>query len=187
MSEIKKHVRTKEGFKLPVITEAKRAEIKAKKEAWIADNYSPEYQLGLYIGNYIVDRFLPTLSTDMIRSRTVINVTEEEKTEYERLDSIWYNLVSQNSEKMLAKNEWNALQVYRKKLDNKYLPPVLECYVTLIRVSEDKVLDLKKGIRQSLWDCDMCSYKCDPDDIEMSESGWHTILKFPLDDKLYLQ
>jgi len=37
-----------------------------------------EYQLGYYVGLEIVHRYLPTLSTDMLQSRTVIEVSEED-------------------------------------------------------------------------------------------------------------
>ena len=51
------------------------------------NSLTSEYQLGYYVGEYIVSRFLPTLSTDIIQSRRVINVSEEDTEENKRLDS----------------------------------------------------------------------------------------------------
>ena len=49
-----------------------------------------EYQLGYYVGLEIVHRYLPTLSTDMLQTRNVIEVSEEDSLENERLDTEWY-------------------------------------------------------------------------------------------------
>lgn len=46
-----------------------------------------EYQLGYYVGEYIYSRFLPTLSTlstDLLQTRNVIKVFEEDELENKR-------------------------------------------------------------------------------------------------------
>jgi hypothetical protein len=52
------------------LEEQKIERIERKKEL------TAEYQLGYYVGREIINRFLPTLSTDMLLSRVVIQVTE---------------------------------------------------------------------------------------------------------------
>jgi hypothetical protein len=66
------------------------------EEAKIAPKrvYEPKplaLQLGLYIGDEIAYRHLPTLSTDMITGskKKIITVSEEDTIEYKRLTDIW--------------------------------------------------------------------------------------------------
>ena len=50
------------------------------------DNKKLSNQLGYYIGEFIVNKFLPTLSCDMIQSYNVIKITEEEQKKYSELN-----------------------------------------------------------------------------------------------------
>lgn len=151
--------------------------------------YNIAFQLGLFVGEYIIHEFLPTLSTDSLTSWKVIQVSEEDTLENERLHDIWSKKALFNHDGIeKSKKEWNAFYLHNKYLSDKYMPPVLKCYVPEIDVKEENILDFKLGIQSSLWDCDMCGYNCSPEDIEIDTTqSRHTIIQFPLDRTIRLQ
>jgi hypothetical protein len=141
-----------------------------------------EAQLGYYIGEFIFHKHLPTLSTDMLRSRKVINVSEEDANEHERLETAYRNYAfSKDRSKNEKKGEhptWIELRKHGKMLEEKYLPHVLKCYVPQIYV--DNIDEVKKGIIASLWDCDMCAYSLKPENIKISTDEWFTVVELLL-------
>ncbi len=144
-------------------------------------NVNMDYQLGFYIGENIVDNYLPTLSTDMIQSRNVIQVSEEDTIENNRLDDEWFNSCTHERGNSGEKEKWDAYFNHNKMLEKKYLPETLECVFGLLRIDDMK--KFKEGIRSSLWNCDMCSYNIDEEKIEVYndlEIGF-THIKFQYD------
>jgi hypothetical protein len=144
-------------------------------------NVSMDYQLGFYIGENIVDNYLPTLSTDMIHSRKVIKVSEKDEIENNRLDDEWFNSCTHERGNSGDKEKWEAYFNHNKMLENKYLPQTLECVFSLLRIDDMK--KFKEGLRSSLWNCDMCSYNIDEEKIEIYndlEFGF-THIKFQYD------
>jgi hypothetical protein len=81
---------------------------------------------------------------------------------------------------------WNKLQSFRKELIKKYLPHTFEGYVLpKIHYTENfNMSDFKKGIKDALWDSDVCYYKIENEnDIEISEDEWFTKITLKLDIK----
>ena len=152
------------------------------------ENYTPkklepksiEYQLGFMIGEYIVAAYLPTLNVNY-QSNNTINVSDEDRIEFERLNKLWFYKELKN--KKTAKEEWFNLRTFAMSLEKKYLPHTLECRIYPIEV--ENVVDLKKGIRDSLWNCDRCCYKIETDEdiiIERVEPPFYfSIVKLNLD------
>lgn len=160
------------------------------------------YQLGVYVGEYIVDRYLPTLSVDAIHTNNNISVTCAEGDECRKLNDIWFNKTQEvrsrlnlelrergnetgkdwaevdrkTSEETEA--EWNALRAYHHMLEEKYLPKTVECYLQALNIPEEHLQDFKKGIGSALWDCDCSHYSVEPEDIDVKadEDGWFTII-----------
>ena len=63
----------------------------------------------------------------------------------------------------------------------KYLPKKLDCHLRLLKINDKK--EFKEGLRSSLWDCDMCSYNIEIENIKIEnemEFGY-TIITFQLD------
>jgi hypothetical protein len=115
---------------------------------------SIDFYLGWYIGGFIVSHFLPGLSCDD-NTLVQVKVSDEEQIEYDR--------VSEDCQK-----NWDDYISYRKMLKKKYIPEILKCYVPNF-VSEN-MEDIKRGIRESLWDSDVCSYQISKnEDIEIGE------------------
>ncbi|MCK9416839.1 hypothetical protein M0Q97_09305 [Candidatus Dojkabacteria bacterium] len=125
------------------------------------ESKSIEYQLGYMIGEYIVAAYLPTIDVYCHTSHTIC-VSEEDRLEYERLDNLWYENYNHGKNKNEAKEDWFNLRTFAMSLEKKYLPHILECRIYPIDVKN--IIDLKQGIRDSLWDCDNCCYKIKTDD-----------------------
>ncbi len=118
------------------------------------------YQLGTYVGEYIINKYLPTLSIDYIHTNKNIVVTCAEGDEYRRLNDVWFNKRPND-----ASVEWNALKKHENMLYDKYLPKTLECRIPFLCVNEYNIEDFKNGLIEVLWDCDCCNYKIGSDDI----------------------
>lgn len=148
------------------------------------DKVTMDYQLGYFVGEKIVSRYLPTLSTDLLQSRNVIEVNEEDTIENKRLDDEWFesthNKKIVNGEMEGDSSKWDLYYQHNKMLEKKYLPEILECYFNLIKITDET--EFKKGLRFSLWDCDMCSYNIEPDNviIENDLEFGSTKIKFKL-------
>lgn len=147
------------------LTPEKIAEMRLKRIERIKA-LTAEFQLGLFVGMHIVDHFLPTLSTDMLQSRNVIKVSDEDATKYKELSDDWYNKHNdKNVDEYTVKTAWDVHFTHMKELDKKYLPHVLECHLPALNITN--MSEFKKGIEVALWDCDMCSYKVNEDEFDV--------------------
>ena len=144
-------------------------------------NLTMDYQLGLYVGEYIVNNNLPTLSVDSIQTNRVIKVSDEEQEECERLDGEYVKSLEANQWKNGDSELFENWKQYRKVLEKKYLPQVLECHLSLIRI--DDVKEFKEGLSDCLWNCDMCSYSIKEEDISIENDllNGFTIISFKYD------
>ena len=140
--------------------EYKEKRIKENEE--YLQKVSMDWQLGFYVGQDIVHNYLPTLSTDMIHSRNVIQVNEEDG----------------------SKEKWELYFQHNKMLEKKYLPQILDTSFGLIRIDDMK--KFKDGLIDSLWNCDMCSYNLDEDKIIIKQDmlNGFTEIKFELDENV---
>ena len=153
-----------------------RAEMVKRREDGIK-SLTAEYQFGYYVGNYIFFRFLPTISIDSIYTRKVIPVLPEEEVKFNEFDDKWFD---KTQKKENADIEWEELQNYRREIEEKYLPHELVCHLDPLNITNE--VEFKAGLRSSLWDCDICHYSIEPEDItiEMDEDLYFTIIKFKL-------
>lgn len=149
-------------------------------------NLTPDYQLGFYVGLEIINRYLPTLSTDMIQSLYVIEVSQMDSEENKRLEEEWFLTTKHGGEwdgktENGDKERWDDLYDHNKMLEIKYLPHTLTCYMDVLNIND--MNKFKEGIRTSLWDCDMCSYNIDVENIKIydDEDVRFTIIEFTLD------
>jgi hypothetical protein len=134
-----------------------------------------EYQIGWYVGQLIFDKYLPCLDVDMIHTNQVIYVTPEESAEAKRLNDIWYE--NCNSDIKAEDDPWMTLRAYHKELENKYLPKELKCHVDPINVID--IEEFKKGLRTSLWNCDICHYNIRENsdiDVAYDEDYYFTVI-----------
>jgi len=135
------------------------------------------YQLGYFVGEHIIRWDIPTLNVDLLQTRRLINVSDEENEKHSRLNKLWRETAmkkrSDKKNKELKEEydkRWNDLLVYYKKLVKKYIPEELECYVNVL---EDDGLDVEKfklGLTESLWQSDLSHYSCNPSDVDIKFS-----------------
>jgi len=163
--------------------EYKERRLKEKKEE--KKKLTSEYQFGYYVGEDIVRRFLPTITTDSLLTRTQIKVSDEDSEENKRLHDEWWETCKygSNPNEVVNKENWDLYHQHNKMLEKKYLPNPLKCHMSLMNIRDEK--DFKEGLIHSLWDCDMCSYSLKPEDIKIydDEDLWFTIIEFVLRDE----
>ena len=109
-------------------------------------------------GEYIVNDFLVTLSTDLIRTRNVIQVSAEDTSKFEAIRAAWYPVALKdkivgNTE---SKDEWETMQEFYHYLAKKYLPE--ELVIKLPFPDVQHIDHVKDAIRNVLRECDCCSY-----------------------------
>lgn len=156
------------------ITEEDSKRIKKEYQDYVK-LLSSEYQFGLFVGEYIYQQFLPSLSTEMILTpRNVIKVNDEDTKQNKLLGEKWFN---HSINDIVERDKyWQEYYNHSKYLENKYLKPELECYLTLLNIRDED--EFKKGIIHTLWHSDVCSYSLKPEDIEISHDDYSTIIKF---------
>jgi hypothetical protein len=151
---------------LKEITPERSEEMKQRRLTAIKE-MSVEFQLGCYVGDEIVRRFLPTLDIDMIQTNNLWKVTPAEKAEAERLNNDWFEK-SQSNKPCSA--EWKKLRAYHRQLEDKYLQDFLECRISPVNVNDET--EFKRGVAHSLWHSDLSHYACSsPNDIGMRLSS----------------
>ena len=120
---------------------------------------SLNYQLGMYVGEYIVALHLPTLSTDMLLTRNIIEVSPEETAEWEAMDKLLEPYMwgeKKNDEEGYHKLFYENRKWYHK-LEEKYLPETIKVMVP--RVVPTNMVQFAQGIKDTLWDCDRSHYR----------------------------
>lgn len=115
------------------------------------------YTLGLVVGDYIVATSLPTLSTDSLKTRRVIEVSEELTKEWEEREENWWTNLDEdkkNGNKIFYENrDW-----YKKNIEEKYLDNELLVHYDRL----ERILDKQSfigGLNEALWDSDLSHYK----------------------------
>lgn len=146
-----------------------------KKRIEIKNSLTAMWQLGFYVGEYIVHNDLPTISVEA-GTRRVIPVSVEDENEYRNIEKKWF-IEYQKSE---AKEEWESYQQYRQKLKKKYLPETLKCYVSVLNITN--ISEFKEGLINSLWNSDVCNYSLNPEDINIYDDDecYFTIIELVL-------
>jgi hypothetical protein len=118
------------------------------------------YYLGLSVGENIVNNFLPTLSTDMLKTDRIIEVSEEETKIWEEISAEYtkkYLWATDKEVKEEGTREFYKNLKWYKILKEKYLPKTLTVRIT--KVKPTNIIEFQKGIKEALWDCDLSHYK----------------------------
>jgi hypothetical protein len=136
-----------------------------------------DYYLGTLVGQIIFLRYLPTISVDSLQSPTVIDVSEDEKKEVDRLHQL---LIESYEDDTKPETKWGvkkSTEIAHKnwigvinKLAEKYLPQKLHCRFERIEISN--ITDFKNGLIDYLWNTDLSWYM--PEDDFWVEVGKHS-------------
>lgn len=165
------------------LTPEKKEAMKQKRIAYTKSK-TLEFQLGEYVGEYIVNRFLPTISTDSIRTNKCIEVSEEDKATNKQLEEDWFNSTKYGNNPLSETGnniKWDKYREHSRYLESKYLPKTLTCYLSPLNIQN--IEEFKKGLSLTLWDCDICHYNIEPENIKIydDEDGYFTYIEFTLD------
>jgi len=119
------------------------------------------YELGQLAGEIIELKYLPTLETDMIKTRNVVKVDDDELIENKRLYDILYNSYKFNVgsyDSTIAHKNWiNHVYI----LAEKHLPEKLECKIN--KVNPKNMDSFKEGLNDYLWNTDLSWYMPEDD------------------------
>ncbi len=121
------------------------------------------FSLGISVGDNIVNNFLPTLSTDMLHSKSIIEVSPEESEIWKKMHDEWFELAMKDRQDKKSGDDKESTRVFyenRKwyvKIEEKYLPETIEVRITKIKPTNIK--EFQRGIEEALWDCDFSHYK----------------------------
>ena len=140
------------------------------------------YQLGQYVGEYITRRFLPTLSTDMLKTYTLIEVSEEDAERHRIADEALIKAYKWSGDD----NSKEAFEIYKalnNELTRKYLSEKLECMVPKVYPTDIDIF--KEGLMDQLWGTDLSHYFPEDDFYRQGhEMGWadHIILTLKINE-----
>lgn len=135
-----------------------------------------DYELGNMVGEFIIYKFLPTLSTDMLKSMNVIAVPLELEREWAKKQKEYRALgYNESKDSESSKLFYRNLAWYKENIESIYLPQVLECRIPKFQYkNEAKFIE---GLKSALWDCDMSHYDVKDIEIITGEGWWCTDVK----------
>ena len=141
------------------------------------------YQLGLYVGEHITRRYLPTLSTDMLKTYTEIQISEEDTERHRQVSEVLEKTYKWNGGNNNSKEAFAVFKALNNELAKKYLLEKLDCLVPKIYPTDmDK---FKEGLKDQLWNTDLSHYWPEDDFYkEGHELGWadHIILTLKINE-----
>ena len=141
------------------------------------------YQLGMYVGEHITFKYLPTLSTDMMQTNTRVQVSEEDTERHRIVEEALNNTRKYNGG---DGNSTEAFEVYKSlnnELARKYLPEKLTGLVPKIYPTDMDIF--KEGLYDQLWDTDLSHYFPEDDFYTVGhKEGWadHIILTLKISE-----
>ena len=140
------------------------------------------YQLGQYVGEHITRKYLPTLSTDALKTYNEIQVSEEDAERHRIADKALMKTYNHKWRTVDSKKEFEAFKTLNNELAKKYLSEKLDCLVPKIYPTDMDVF--KEGLKDQLWDTDLSHYFPQDDFYrEGHKEGWadHIILTLQID------
>jgi hypothetical protein len=138
------------------------------------------YQLGIYVGEHITFKYLPTLSTDMMHTNTRVQVSEEDAERHRIVDEILFKTDPRSTDRQEKFEVYKALN---NELAKKYLPEKLTCLVPKIYPTDMDIF--KEGLYDQLWDTDLSHYFPEDDFYTVGhKEGWadHIILTLKISE-----
>lgn len=140
------------------------------------------YQLGMYVGEHITRKYLPTLSTDALKTYNEIQVSEEDAERHKLADEVLMKTYNHKWRTGDSEKEFAVFKALNNELAKKYLPEKLDCLVPKIYPTDMDVF--KEGLKDQLWDTDLSHYLPEDDFYrEGHKEGWadHIILTLQID------
>ena len=153
------------SFSTPEYKEKNRIENQKKFE-----RLSLDYQLGYYIGLYILMNRMPSLPINIFAYKNShVKISIDEKLEYEKLEQEYEK--SEEDEKKLE-----ALNNYELILEKKYLPNPYVCKLDLIKFENE--IEFRRGLSVGLYNQEVQYYNIEEIEITNNFDSPNTILTF---------
>jgi len=114
------------------------------------------YQLGTYVCELIEFRYLPTLSTDMLKTRNVVEVSEEDAERHRVVEDVLNRTYKFNGGDGNSEIQFKEYKALNNELARKYLPEKLECMVP--KVSPTDMKQFEEGLKDAIWATDLSWY-----------------------------
>ena len=140
------------------------------------------YQLGQYVGEHITFKYLPVLSTDMLKTYTEIQVSEEDAERHRTVNEALNKKSKYYGGDGDTKAEFEVYKALNNELTRKYLSEKLDCLVPKIYPTDMDIF--KEGLMDQLWNTDLSHYWPEDDFYrEGHKEGWadHIILTLKID------
>ena len=129
------------------------------------------YQLGNYVGEHITRRFLPTLSTDMLKTHTIVEVSEEDAERHKIADQNLGKTYEYRGGNGDGKKEFAIYKALNNEFARKYLLKKLECPIPRVYITDMEAF--KDGLYSQLWNTDLSHYFPKDDFYKQGhEMGW---------------
>ena len=129
------------------------------------------YQLGMYVGEHITFKYLPTLSTDMMHTNTRVQVSEEDAERHRIVDEALHNTWKINKGSENSVKEFEVYKALNNELARKYLPEKLTCLIP--KIYPTNIDTFKEGLSDQLWDTDLSHYFPEDDFYTVGhKEGW---------------
>ena len=135
------------------------------------------YQLGQYVGEHITRKYLPTLSTDALKTYNEIQVSEEDAERHRIVDEALTKTYKWRGGDDNGKEAFAVFKALNNELAKKYLPEKLDCSVPKVYPTDMDAF--KEGLKDQLWNTDLSHYWPEDDFYrEGHKEGWadHIIL-----------
>ncbi len=129
------------------------------------------YQLGQYVGEFITRKYLPTLSTDALKTYNEIQVNLDDSIRHRHVSEALDKTRKYNGGTGDGKIEFAAYKALNNELARKYLKEKLHCQVPKIYPTDMDTF--KEGLKDQLWNTDLSHYWPEDDFYEQGhELGW---------------
>ena len=141
------------------------------------------YQLGQYVGEYITFKFLPTLSTDTLKTYNEVQVNLEDSVRHREVSEALERTYKWRGGDDNGKEEFEVFKSLNNELAKKYLPEKLDCLVPKIHLTY--IDAFREGLQDQLWGTDLSHYWPEDDFYQAGhELGWadHITLTLKLNE-----
>ena len=115
-----------------------------------------DLQIGLLVGDKVVN-MLPTLSTDMLNSDFIIEVSVKLSDEWHNRNDKWIKSTRTADKELSSKIFYENLAWYKENIEKVYLPEEKEFIIRDYYLEEFNE-EMIKGFNEAIWDCDLSHY-----------------------------
>lgn len=134
----------------------------------------PDFELGFDVGDQIYIAYLPTLSTDMLKTRRVIEVTNQELVStHNKFEEEFKTAILNPDTSRNYKDIHKEHMIFYRKIIETYLPKRITCAVSLSHLPTDINIFIK-GLNAYLYDTDLSHYLAEEDlNTHITKDNYH--------------